>query len=70
MKTAISSKKKTKQQHKYLLYILKLLKTIISFITSDYFGLLCPFVFLMSASKTSIGVFLVLSKVSVLVHFH
>ena len=46
------------------------MKTNISFITSDYFGLLCPFVFLMSTSKTSIGVFLVLSKVSVLVHFH
>ena len=59
MKTAISSTKKTKQQHKYLrLYILKLLKINISFINSDYFGRLC------------IGVFLVLSKVSVLVHFH
>ena len=51
MKTAISSTKKTKQQRKYLIYIQKLLKINISFITSNDFRRLCPFVFVMLTSK-------------------
>ena len=47
----ISSTKKKKQQRKFLIYIQKLLKINISFITSNHFSRLCPFVFVKPRSK-------------------
>ena len=51
VKTSISSTKTTKQQREYLIFTQKLLKINISFITSNDFRRLCPFVFVMPTSK-------------------
>ena len=56
----ISSTKKTKQQRKFLIYIQKLLKINISFITSNHFSRLCPFVFVKPRSKHKYQCFLIL----------
>ena len=59
--SAISSTKTTKQQREYLIYIQKLMKINISFITSNDFRRLCPFFFfIIPTSKDKYQCFLIL----------